>query len=362
MAASPESRLTGWKQIAGHLGYSVRTAQRWEALYGLPVRRLTGTRGGTVIAFGDELDAWVASERGQAARIDVDPVLADRDASATSEGAVAPTSARPATASQRRRLPVRLIALALVGTAAAALIAIRVAGDASGLDTALECPTPCRLRQGESIVLRMTAADHGDHYTRWTRHESGAVHAFGPPLAPDPSGLVTWGFTTDCSTPPGLHELRLVNRRSGLATRSVHLAVEPTAACSEPVADLVAEGVEVDRTSAEPGDRLTVRFRIRNQGRTHAPASVARLRLGRSADRTAVTDLRLADVATPALGVGAAAALSEEIRLPGDLPPDIGYFVWVVADNGSAVLEHVASNNFARSPALIIHPPPAGTR
>src|SRR5690606_10684147 len=228
------------------------------------------------------------------------------------------------------------IVLATVATAAVALVAIRVAGDSPGLGGVLECPAPCRLRQGDTIVLRMTAADPGDRYTRWTRHESGAVHSFGPPLAPDPSGLVTWGFTTDCSTPPGLHELRLVNRRSGLATRSVHLAVEPTDACAEPVADLVAEGVELDRTSAQPGDRLTVRFRIRNQGRTHAPASVARLRLGRSADRTAVTDLRMADVVTPELGVGEAAELSAEIRLPGDVLPDVGYFVWVVADNGSA--------------------------
>ncbi|HEX7085573.1 MAG TPA: CARDB domain-containing protein [Vicinamibacterales bacterium] len=361
MSASPGTRLTGWKQIGGYVGCSVRTAQRWEALYGLPVRRLTGTRGGTVIAFGDELDAWVASERGQAARTDAASELPERDAGSASRAAPS-TGAGPTAMPLPRRPRIRTAALAVAGTAAAALIAIGVAGDASMLDTALECPAPCRLRQGESIVLRMTAAEPGDQYTRWTRHERGGVHAFGPPLAPDPSGLVTWGFTTDCSTPPGLHELRLVSVRSGLATRSVHLAVEPTAACSEPVADLVAEGVELDRIAAQPGERLTVRFRIRNQGRAHAPASVARLRLGRSADRTAVTDAGIGDVVTPELGVGAAAALSSEIRIPGDLPPGGGYFVWVVADNGSAVLERVASNNFARSPALTIHPPPAGPR
>ena len=30
--------LTSWKEIASHLNYAVRTAQRWEQ-HGLPVRR-----------------------------------------------------------------------------------------------------------------------------------------------------------------------------------------------------------------------------------------------------------------------------------------------------------------------------------
>lgn len=359
--ASAGARLTGWKQIAGHLGCSVRTAQRWESLYGLPVRRLTAARSGTVIAFADELDTWMASERGRAARSDAATGFTGRDAAGAPGTAPLP-GASPAAASQPRRIPVRKVVLAVAGAAAVVLLAIRVAGDATGLGVDLECPAPCRLRQGETLVLRMLTADQGDEYTRWTRHESGAVHAFGPALTADPSGLVTWGFTTDCSTPPGLHELRLVSRRRNLATRSVHLVVEPTEGCSQPVADLVAESVEIDRIAVQPGDRLTVRFRVRNQGRAHAPASVARLRLGRSPDRTAVTDLRIADVATPELGVGAVADLSTEIRVPGDLTPAAGYFVWVVADNGGAVLEHAATNNFARSPALVVHPPTVVSR
>ena len=31
-------RLTGWKEIAGYFDKGVRTAQRWEAELGLPVR------------------------------------------------------------------------------------------------------------------------------------------------------------------------------------------------------------------------------------------------------------------------------------------------------------------------------------
>lgn len=51
-------RLTSWKEIAAHLRVSERTAQKWEADHGLPVRRTPGEHG-RVIAFADELDAWL---------------------------------------------------------------------------------------------------------------------------------------------------------------------------------------------------------------------------------------------------------------------------------------------------------------
>jgi hypothetical protein len=53
--------LTGWKEISSHLRYGVRTVQRWE-LIGLPIHRLKSvTRGGAVVAFAEELDAWMES-------------------------------------------------------------------------------------------------------------------------------------------------------------------------------------------------------------------------------------------------------------------------------------------------------------
>src|SRR5437867_465337 len=50
-------RLTGWKEIAQHLGVEVRTAQRWERERGLPVERSEGDRG-RVTADGATLDRW----------------------------------------------------------------------------------------------------------------------------------------------------------------------------------------------------------------------------------------------------------------------------------------------------------------
>jgi hypothetical protein len=55
MASPEEKPLEGWKDIAGYLGRSVRTVQRWEREKGLPVQRheVLG-----VIAYRSELDAW----------------------------------------------------------------------------------------------------------------------------------------------------------------------------------------------------------------------------------------------------------------------------------------------------------------
>lgn len=60
-------RLNGWKDIAAHLDKSVRTVQRWEKEYGLPVRRL-GREGGEIIwVDACELDAWMITQSARAA-------------------------------------------------------------------------------------------------------------------------------------------------------------------------------------------------------------------------------------------------------------------------------------------------------
>jgi hypothetical protein len=52
--------MTSWKEVASYLGKGVRTAQRWESEFGLPVRRqnATSTRG-AIVVFPAELDAWL---------------------------------------------------------------------------------------------------------------------------------------------------------------------------------------------------------------------------------------------------------------------------------------------------------------
>lgn len=62
--------LTSWKDIARYMGKGVRTVQRWEQDFGLPVRRPQGSNKKAVLARPRDLDAWVAlrcSSRSQTA-------------------------------------------------------------------------------------------------------------------------------------------------------------------------------------------------------------------------------------------------------------------------------------------------------
>ena len=53
--------FSGWKEIARYLGKSVRTVQRHERELGLPVRRVSGNRKGSVVAAKSDLDLWLKS-------------------------------------------------------------------------------------------------------------------------------------------------------------------------------------------------------------------------------------------------------------------------------------------------------------
>ena len=51
--------LNSWKEIATYVGRGVRTVQRYELQLGFPVRRPAGMFRGSVMAFSDEIDAWL---------------------------------------------------------------------------------------------------------------------------------------------------------------------------------------------------------------------------------------------------------------------------------------------------------------
>lgn len=52
--------LNGWKEISNYIERGVRTAQRWEALLGMPVYRPALKDRSAVVAFSDELDSWIS--------------------------------------------------------------------------------------------------------------------------------------------------------------------------------------------------------------------------------------------------------------------------------------------------------------
>lgn len=51
--------LNSWKEISNYIGRGVRTVQRWEELYGLPVHRAAGRDRSAVYALSDEVDTWL---------------------------------------------------------------------------------------------------------------------------------------------------------------------------------------------------------------------------------------------------------------------------------------------------------------
>jgi hypothetical protein len=57
--------LTSWKEIASYLGKGVRTVQRWEQQFGLPVRRPNEKVKGIVHATRHELDRWLEEQWSQ---------------------------------------------------------------------------------------------------------------------------------------------------------------------------------------------------------------------------------------------------------------------------------------------------------
>jgi hypothetical protein len=53
------SVLHSWKDIASYVGRGVRTVQRWEHDYGLPVHRPNQRERSAVLAFPEEIKAWL---------------------------------------------------------------------------------------------------------------------------------------------------------------------------------------------------------------------------------------------------------------------------------------------------------------
>jgi transcriptional regulator with PAS, ATPase and Fis domain len=56
---APNAVLRSWKDIAQYVGTCVKTVQRWEHLYGFPVRRLKASKGSVVFALRHDVDAWM---------------------------------------------------------------------------------------------------------------------------------------------------------------------------------------------------------------------------------------------------------------------------------------------------------------
>ncbi|HEX7960282.1 MAG TPA: hypothetical protein VF493_10215 [Terriglobales bacterium] len=61
MVPADRTILNSWKEIATYMGRGVRTVQRWERHFHLPVHRPSGQPRSAVLAFSDEVDRWLAA-------------------------------------------------------------------------------------------------------------------------------------------------------------------------------------------------------------------------------------------------------------------------------------------------------------
>lgn len=341
--ADAADALNGWKEIAVYLGKSVRTVQRWERAYGLPVQRVAAAAGEIVWASRTELEAW---RRGHAsldepAPLEAKPEPAD-DADRTPSPPVPPEA------------PVRWALPAMLGLALAAVVALAMSLLITNRNAlSIVALSDLQGRQGDTLRLKVKAPG-STAVTRWTQLPDGKIEQLGNPVPLDADGSTLWHFSTDCATAPGEHRVWLDDgqlRRSPQMT----LVIDGNPACQQPLPDLVVQGVTATKVEAATGPRLKVTLAVWNLGRSHAVATTTRLRLGRESVRTRASDPLLADVPTLALAPGESATLETLVDIPATTEPG-SYYVWAIADNQSLTIEPDSDNNFARSSSIVVAP------
>lgn len=341
--------LNGWKEIAAHLGRSVRTVQRWERAYGLPVRRVAAANAEIVWASRSDLDAWRVASGAVAAETSALPVPLP----AVIDAAVPANPPTTATRSTRQSVWLALAAVAAVGAIGALTFVWQVnRSDTTGLRI-----TPlsnANVQQGETIQLLLVAPG-ATQVSRWARAATGGrTEQLGDPVSVDGTGSTRWNFSSDCNTQTGEHRVWLDDGHSRRSPEFV-LTIRPNPKCSEPMPDFAVHGVSAAKTTIAVGEAVPVSFTVWNIGKAAAVPTVARLRLGQESSRTRVSDVVLGDQPTPMLDAGTSVSLTTAFVVPLGVPAGT-YFVWVVADNQLATLEPDSSNNYARSAAIEITP------
>src|SRR5438445_13708079 len=69
MTVTQSDVLNSWKEVSSYIGRGVRTVQRWEKDFGLPVRRPSGHLRGSVIALKADIDTWLGSRHAREAQV-----------------------------------------------------------------------------------------------------------------------------------------------------------------------------------------------------------------------------------------------------------------------------------------------------
>jgi glutamine amidotransferase-like uncharacterized protein len=120
-----------------------------------------------------------------------------------------------------------------------------------------------------------------------------------------------------------------------------------------PRADLIPSNVDVNPSSVQIGNSISVSVTIFNQGPANAIASTTRVRINTSTTGTSSADLALGDIATPAIPAGTSAVVSGSFAIPGGGTVGTNY-IWVSLDNNSVTNQSDTTNDYAQSPAVTV--------
>lgn len=136
------------------------------------------------------------------------------------------------------------------------------------------------------------------------------------------------------------------------AAMAITVAPPPPA----PLPDLVVQAVAVDNATAQPGDALSVSYRLENAGPGAATFSATGIFLSDN-DVISVNDRLLSIRYDPGLDGGDTRSTGGTLMLPAGLAPGT-YYLGVIADYNGVIGEVDAGNNIA-APVAITIPEPA---
>jgi TolB-like protein/Flp pilus assembly protein TadD len=179
--------LDSWKEIATYLKREVRTVQRWEKGLGLPVRRLTHDKQGTVFAYKSEIDAWW---RDRETKIAEDETDATSPATPAAEQSVNPENAENTKPTlHRRRAVLAAVVIGLIVAGAVLPVAWRHVRDAIWPSRVMLSVLPFKNLSGDPDTQRIADGLTEEMFTRL-----GQLH-------PDRLGVIAL-TSADAALPP----------------------------------------------------------------------------------------------------------------------------------------------------------------
>jgi len=120
--------------------------------------------------------------------------------------------------------------------------------------------------------------------------------------------------------------------------------------------DLVPKDLTLSASEVEAGGKVTVRFKVVNQGQSKANSSKTNVRLSLLPDRPTKDDPLLVSFETPALDPNQSVTHEVEVSIPAETKAG-DYYVWVIVDADKTVGQSDESNDYLKAPLKVVETP-----